>query len=169
MAERGCAKRLVADVPIGVLLSGGVDSSAVAASASRLVSEPLRTFTIGFEGPAFFDERAHARRVAEHLGTRHHEFLVRPDAASLVERLLHHYDEPFGDSSALPTYIVAREAAQHVKVVLNGDGGDEVFAGYGQFRAALLADRIPDFLRPASRATRGLIPAWGSQRGPCAS
>ena len=158
-------KRLVADVPIGVLLSGGVDSSAVAASASRLVSEPLRTFAIGFEGPAFFDERAHARRVAEHLGTRHHEFLVRPDAAALVERLLHYYDEPFGDSSALPTYIVAQEARKHVKVVLNGDGGDEVFAGYGQFRAALLADRIPEVLRPPLGRLAGLIPAWGTQRG----
>jgi asparagine synthase (glutamine-hydrolysing) len=158
-------KRLVADVPIGVLLSGGVDSSAIAASASRLASEPLRTFTIGFEGPAFFDERAHARRVAEHLGTQHHEFLVRPDAAALVDRLLYHYDEPFGDSSALPTYIVAQEARRHVKVVLNGDGGDEVFAGYGQFRAALLADRIPDVLRPSLGWLAGLFPPWGSQRG----
>jgi asparagine synthase (glutamine-hydrolysing) len=158
-------KRLVADVPIGVLLSGGVDSSAVAASASRLVSGPLRTFTIGFEGPAFFDERVHARRVAEHLGAQHHEFLVRPDAAALVERLLYHYDEPFGDSSALPTYIVAREARQHVKVVLNGDGGDEVFAGYGQFRAALLADRVPAVLRAALGRLAAFIPPWGSQHG----
>jgi len=158
-------KRLVADVPIGILLSGGVDSGAVAASASRLVSGRLKTFTIGFEGPSFFDERAHARSVAEHLGTEHHEFLVRPDAAALVERLLHHYDEPFGDSSALPTYIVAREARSHVKVVLNGDGGDEVFAGYGQFRAALVADRFPEMLRPSLGRLATVIPSWGSQRG----
>jgi asparagine synthase (glutamine-hydrolysing) len=136
-------KRLVADVPLGVLLSGGVDSSAIAALMARLVPGHVKTFTVGFEGDAFYDERPHAEAVARHIGSDHHSSVVKPEAAALVETLLHHHDEPFGDSSALPTYLVAREARRHVTVVLNGDGGDETFAGYDRFRAALLAERLP--------------------------
>jgi len=146
-------KRLAADVPLGLLLSGGLDSSAVAALTARLAPGRVKTFTVGFEGDAFYDERAHAARVARHLGTEHHAALVAPDAAALLETLLHHHDEPFGDSSALPTYLVAREARRHVTVAVGGDGGDETFAGYDRFRAALLAERIP---LPARRALRGL-------------
>jgi asparagine synthase (glutamine-hydrolysing) len=151
-------KRLVSDVPIGVLLSGGVDSSAVAALMARLVPGRVKTFTVGFEGESYFDERPHAAAVARHIGTEHHDAVVRPDAAALVERLVHHYDEPFGDSSALPTYLVAREARRHVTVALNGDGGDEVFAGYDRFHAALLADRIPGPLRALIRRAALRLP-----------
>jgi asparagine synthase (glutamine-hydrolysing) len=150
-------KRLVADVPLGVLLSGGVDSSTVAALMSTLVPGRVKSFTVGFEG-GVFDERAHAERVARHIGAEHHASVVRPDAAALVETLLHHHDEPFGDSSALPTYLVAREARQHVTVALNGDGGDETFAGYDRFHAALLAQRIPRIALRAVRSVARLLP-----------
>lgn len=135
-------KRLVSDVPLGVLLSGGVDSSAIAALAKAQMPGRLKTFTVGFSTDSRYDERPHAALVAKHFGTEHHESIVEPDAADLLDLLVHHYDEPFGDSSALPTYLVAREAKRHVTVVLNGDGGDEIFAGYHNFRAALLADKI---------------------------
>jgi asparagine synthase (glutamine-hydrolysing) len=158
-------KRLVADVPLGVLLSGGVDSSAVAALMTRLAPGKVKTFTVGFEGDAFFDERPHARRVAQHLGTDHHESVVKPDAASLVETLLHHHDEPFGDSSALPTYLVSREARRVVTVAINGDGGDETFAGYDRFHAALLADRIPAMGRRALRTAARLLPEGSTYHG----
>ncbi|HEY2943234.1 MAG TPA: asparagine synthase (glutamine-hydrolyzing), partial [Vicinamibacteria bacterium] len=158
LLTRAVRKRLVADVPLGVLLSGGVDSSTVAALMSTLVPGRVKSFTVGFEGGAFFDERAHAERVARHIGAEHHASVVRPDAAALVETLLHHHDEPFGDSSALPTYLVAREARQHVTVALNGDGGDETFAGYDRFHAALLAQRIPRIALRAVRSVARLLP-----------
>jgi asparagine synthase (glutamine-hydrolysing) len=151
-------KRLIADVPLGILLSGGVDSSAVAAIAAPLVSGRIKTFTVGFAGDAFFDERPYAERVARHVGTDHHVEVVEPDAAALVERLLDHHDEPFGDSSALPTYLVSQAARRHVTVVLNGDGGDETFAGYDRFHAALLADRIPQPARQVLRVAARLLP-----------
>ena len=159
-------KRLVADVPLGLLLSGGVDSAAVAAFMARLVPDRVRTFTVGFEGDAFFDERPHAERVARHLGTDHHATVVRPQAGALLETLLDHHDEPFGDSSALPTYLVAREARAQVTVALNGDGGDETFAGYDRFHAALIADRIPGPLARALRAASRLFPEGPSHHGP---
>jgi asparagine synthase (glutamine-hydrolysing) len=153
-------KRLVADVPIGILLSGGVDSSAVAALAARAIPGTVKTFTVGFEGDPFFDERPHAERVARRLGTEHRALVVQPQAAELVETLLEHHDEPFGDSSALPTYLVAREARRHVTVVLNGDGGDETFAGYDRFLAALIAERTPAFARRALRAGALMLPGF---------
>ena len=152
-------KRLIADVPLGVLLSGGVDSAAVLTFATRAAGAPMRTFTLGFEGPSFYDERAAAARMARHAGALHHEDVVRPAAASLMETLLHHHDEPFGDSSALPTYLVAREARQHVTVVLNGDGGDETFAGYERFRAEQIAHRVPRPLRALLRTRRACAAA----------
>jgi len=151
-------KRLISDVPLGVLLSGGVDSSAVAALMAELVPGRLKTFVVGFEGHSFYDEREPAERVARHLGSEHHASVVKPDAAALVETLLHHHDEPFGDSSALPTYLVAQEARRHVTVVLNGDGGDEVFAGYDRFQAALIAERLPRPLRAALRLVARVLP-----------
>jgi len=151
-------RRLVADVPLGLLLSGGADSAAVAAVMARLVPGRVKTFTVGFEGDAFFDERPYAQRVARDLDTEHHASVVRPEAGALLETLLEHHDEPFGDSSALPTYLVAREARAHVTVALNGDGGDETFAGYDRFHAALLADRIPSPLAHALRAAARLVP-----------
>jgi asparagine synthase (glutamine-hydrolysing) len=161
LLTKAVRKRLVADVPLGVLLSGGVDSSAIAALMATLVPGRVKTFTAGFDGEAFFDERPHAREVAAHVGSAHHESVVRPQAAALMETLLHHHDEPFGDSSALPTYLVAQAAREHVTVALNGDGGDETFGGYDRFHAALLAERIPGPVRRAAAAVSGWIPRGG--------
>jgi asparagine synthase (glutamine-hydrolysing) len=132
---------LVADVPVGVLLSGGVDSGALAALAAQESSEPVRTFSIGFE-EASFDELAGARAVADRYGTEHRELTLRPDAALLLPALAAAFDEPFADSSALPTYLVAKLAAEDVKVALSGEGGDELFAGYYTYVADLLAERV---------------------------
>src|SRR6185503_13962430 len=129
-----------------------------AALMAELVPGRLKTFVVGFEGHSFYDEREPALQVARHLGSEHHASVVKPDAAALVETLLHHHDEPFGDSSALPTYLVAQEARRHVTVVLNGDGGDETFAGYDRFQAALMAERMPLPLRAGLRAVARLFP-----------
>jgi len=132
---------LVADVPVGVLLSGGVDSGGLAALASRHVDEPLRTFSIGFEEEGF-NELSRARLVAERYGTDHHELVLRPDAVELLPKLVEAFDEPFGDSSALPTYLVSELAVSEVKVALSGEGGDELFGGYYTYVADLLARRV---------------------------
>jgi asparagine synthase (glutamine-hydrolysing) len=132
---------LVADVPVGVLLSGGVDSGALAALAAEESSEAVRTFSIGFE-EASFDELAGARAVAQRYGTIHRELVLRPDAGVLLHELAEAFDEPFADSSALPTYLVSKLAAEDVKVVLSGEGGDELFGGYYTYVADLLAQRF---------------------------
>jgi asparagine synthase (glutamine-hydrolysing) len=132
---------LVSDVPVGVLLSGGVDSAFLAALAAEESSEPLRTFSIGFEERSF-DELADARLVAERYGTQHRELVLRPDAAVLLPALAEAFDEPFADSSALPTYLVSELAANDVKVALSGEGGDELFGGYYTYAADLLAERV---------------------------
>ena len=124
-----------------MLLSGGIDSSVLAALAAEEVTEPLRTFSIGFEERSF-DELADARLVAERYGTDHHELVLRPDAALLLPALADAFDEPFADSSALPTYLVSRLAAEDVKVALSGEGGDELFGGYYTYAADLLAERV---------------------------
>src|SRR3954453_17785716 len=143
---------LVSDVPVGVLLSGGVDSGALAALAAQESGEPLRTFSIGFEEQSF-DELAGARAVAERYGTRHRELVLRPDAALLLPALADAFDEPFADSSALPTYLVSRLAAEDVKVALSGEGGDELFGGYYTYVADLLAPKIG----PLATALRPLV------------
>jgi len=143
---------LLADVPVGVLLSGGVDSAVLAALAAQETGEPVHTFTIGFEERSF-DERADARLVAERYGTDHHELLVRPNPRLLLETLADVFDEPFADSSALPTYLVSQLAAEHVKVALSGEGGDELFGGYYTYAADLLADR----LAPLASLARPLV------------
>ena len=132
---------LIADVPVGVLLSGGVDSGALAALAAEESSEAVRTFSIGFE-EASFDELAGARAVANRYGTNHRELVLRPDAALLLPALAEAFDEPFADSSALPTYLVSKLAAEDVKVALSGEGGDELFGGYYTYVADQLAERI---------------------------
>src|SRR6185437_10812900 len=132
---------LLSDVPVGVLLSGGVDSAVLAALASQETPEPVHTFTIGFAERSF-DERDEARLVAERYGTTHHELLVRPEPELLLRALAEAFDEPFADSSALPTYLVSQLAAEHVKVALSGEGGDELFGGYYTYAADLLADRF---------------------------
>jgi asparagine synthase (glutamine-hydrolysing) len=133
----------VSDVPVGVLLSGGLDSAVVAAAMASAAGGAggIRTFTAGFEGKAY-DERAAARRVAARLGTEHTDVLVSPRAHGAVEEMLSIYDEPFADSSALPTWLVCREARRHVTVALTGDGGDEVFAGYDRYRGMHLASTM---------------------------
>jgi asparagine synthase (glutamine-hydrolysing) len=132
---------LVSDVPVGVMLSGGIDSSALTALAAQETSARVSTFSIGFEEDSF-DELGQARLVAERYGTDHHELVVRPDAADLLPRLVEAFDEPFADSSALPTYLVSQLAAGSVKVALSGEGGDELFGGYYTYVADLIAPRL---------------------------
>lgn len=156
------ALRMIADVPLGVFLSGGVDSSLIAAMMQRNASGPIHTFTIGFEDRRF-DEARFGREVAQHLGAHHDEQYVQyDDALQLVPKLPRMYDEPFADSSALPTYLVSRLARRSATVALSGDGGDELFAGYhhhflGQ-RLQRRVQRVPSFARkPLGRALQ-LIP-----------
>src|SRR5438046_1391865 len=139
---------LLSDVPVGVMLSGGVDSAALAALAAQETSEPVHTFTIGFAEKSF-DERDDARLVALRYGTNHHELLVRPDPELLLQALADAFDEPFADSSALPTYLVSQLAASDVRVALSGEGGDELFGGYYTYAADLLALRFGGLARGA--------------------
>ena len=159
--------RLMSEVPLGAFLSGGIDSSAVVALMSEESSAPVKTFSIGFEEQDF-SELHHARRVAEYVGADHHEFIVRPDALEVLPILVEHYGEPYADSSAVPTYYVARETRKHVTVALNGDGGDESFAGYERYAAMRLAERyhrIPAALRDTLiRQAVDLIPSSETKR-----
>ncbi|HET8556972.1 MAG TPA: asparagine synthase (glutamine-hydrolyzing) [Gaiellaceae bacterium] len=145
---------LLSDVSVGVLLSGGVDSAVLAALAAQETPEPVHTFTIGFAERSF-DERDDARLVAERYSTEHHELLVRPDPELLLRALAEAFDEPFADSSALPTYLVSQLAADHVKVALSGEGGDELFGGYYTYAADLFADRVA----PLARLVRPFVEA----------
>lgn len=141
--------RLMSDVPLGAFLSGGIDSSIVVALMSELNNERVKTFSIGFDEKEF-NELEHARRVAERFGTEHHEFIVRPNAIEILPTLVRHYGEPYADSSAIPTYYLAKMTRQHVTVALNGDGGDECFAGYERYAAMRVAQRyqhLPRVLR----------------------
>jgi asparagine synthase (glutamine-hydrolysing) len=163
-------RRRVADVPVGAFLSGGVDSSTVVAFLARLSARPVRTFTIGFDDGDGFDERPHAARVAAAYGTDHTELVVRPDVTEVIDRLVRHHDQPFGDSSALPTFLLAELTRRHVTVALSGDGGDELFAGYERFAAARLLDRfdrLPAAVRHAALRAAGRVPAgaFGGRAG----
>jgi asparagine synthase (glutamine-hydrolysing) len=150
---------LVSDVPLGAFLSGGIDSSLVVALMARAMDRPVTTFTVGFD-EASHDELPHARRIAQHLGTDHHEFVVRPDALAILDRLIWHFDEPFADASAIPTWYVSEMAARHVKVVLSGDGGDELFGGYDRY---LPHPAVARFDRTAAGVGRALARAtWRS-------
>jgi asparagine synthase (glutamine-hydrolysing) len=164
--ERATTDRMVADVPLGAFLSGGMDSSVVVALMARASSEPVRTFSAGFPDDRSFDERPWAERVARHLGTRHTSFAVRADAVGLLDRLIWMHDGPFGDSSAIPTYLISQLAAEHVRVVLSGDGGDEVFAGYDRFVAARVAAAVPSPVSRPARAVAGRLPAGTSYANP---
>jgi len=152
--------RLIADVPLGAFLSGGIDSSLVVASMALQSPEPVKTFSIGFEESAY-NELPYARLVADKYKTDHHDIIVRPDSLSLIEKLVRHFDEPFGDSSAIPTYLVSEFAARHVKVALSGDGGDEFFAGYrivGDVQRFQFLDRVPLSLRKLVSWTADELP-----------
>ena len=157
-------RRLMADVPLGAFLSGGLDSTIVVGIMSRLVRQPVRTFSIGFTHDPRFDETAYARLAARRFGTRHTEYVVSPPAMELVERLVWHHDGPFADSSAIPTYLLSRLTREHVTVALNGDGGDELFAGYLRFPAALLSERVPRWLRRSAARLCAGLPEWGGHR-----
>jgi len=151
------ARRLISDVPLGAFLSGGIDSSAIVGLMASVMAKPVETFTIGFDDRDGFDERPFAAAVARRHRTNHHEFVVKPDAVDLVEKLVWHHDQPFGDSSAIPTYLLSEVTAQHVTVALSGDGGDELFAGYERFAAGLAARRYAVLPEPVRRALhRGL-------------
>ncbi len=138
--------RLMSEVPLGAFLSGGVDSSVVVGLMSSMMSQPVKTFSIGFEEDDY-SELPYARQVAKHFGTDHHEFFVRPELVSVLPQLVWAYDEPFADSSMLPTYYVSKLAREHVTVVLSGDGGDEIFGGYTTYQRELTIRRIPGFMR----------------------
>ena len=156
LLEESVRLRFMSDVPFGGFLSGGIDSSIVCALMAKLMDRPVPTFTIGFAG-APEDERVHARAVAQHLHAEHHEYVVEPDALSILPRLAWHLDEPLADASALPTWMVSEMARRHVTVALSGDGGDETWGGYETYRLAsayAAFDALPG-------GARGLLGAIG--------
>ncbi len=152
--------RLMSDVPLGAFLSGGVDSSSIVAMMSKLMRRPVTTCSIGFEEKEF-NEAGYARQVAQIFKADHHEETVRPSALEILEKLVWHYDEPFADSSAIPTYYVSRVARRHVTVALGGDGGDESFAGYRRYMLDYNENRLRGHLPPALRsAVFGPLGRW---------
>jgi len=159
-------RRLISDVPLGAFLSGGLDSSSVVALMAEQASGRVKTFTIGFAGGKDYDEREHARAVADRFGTEHTEFVVEPKALDLVDRLVWHHDGPFGDSSAIPTYLLCELTRRHVTVALNGDGGDEVFGGYLRFYGGALSEPVPRGLFRLAAVAIGLLPEPGDRRHP---
>jgi len=153
-------KRLMSDVPLGALLSGGLDSSTVVALMSEFTSEPVKTFSIGFEEKSF-NELEYARIIAQQFNTDHHELIVKPQIADLLPKLIWHFDEPYADSSSIPVYYVSQLARNYVTVALSGDGGDEIFAGYetyAAYRTAELYKRIPKMIRSVMPRVVSLLP-----------
>jgi len=160
LLDESVALHMVSDVPVGAFLSGGIDSSAVVASMARASARPIKTFSIGFK-EAGFDELPAAREVARAFGTDHHEEVLDPDALNIIDKLVWHLDEPFGDSSAIPTYMVSELASRSVTVVLSGDGGDELFAGYEKYlveKKERRYDKLPPFVRRLAGAVGESLP-----------
>ena len=153
-------RRLIADVPLGALLSGGIDSSVIVGLMAEASARPVRTFTVGFGDPRY-DERAYARAVAERYGTDHEELVLEPDAAATLPRLAESYDEPLGDDAALPLFLICEAARQRVTVALTGDGGDESFAGYERYVAHELAGRLS---LPGTGAAARLLHSLSGER-----
>lgn len=158
-------KRLISDVPLGAFLSGGLDSTIVVGLMSEMTPRPVRTFSIGFEGAPDYDEVSYAEEAARAFGTEHTSFRVKAPEPELVDKLVHHHDGPFGDSSAIPTFIVSELARKDVTVVLNGDGGDELFAGYSRLVAAAHSERIPRPIRQLAAFGSHVLPAPRTHRG----
>ena len=146
LLEDAVKKQLVADVPIGILLSGGMDSSLVTAMAARGATKPLKTFTISFPGHEGFDEGPYARLVARHFGTEHVELAAEPATVDLLPTLAKQYDEPIADSAIVPTYLISRMIRQHATVALSGDGGDELFGGYPHYNWILREESLKSFV-----------------------
>lgn len=180
MTERDCVERLrelledavrirlSSEAPLGAFLSGGLDSTLIVALMTRLMDQPVKTFAIGFADDPSFSELEYARLAARAYRAQHHEFIVRPDAVELLPALVWHYDQPFADSSAVATYLVAKMAREHVTVALTGDGGDELFAGYERFTAARLAEhyrRLPGALQTALTRFLQTLPESTSYHG----
>ena len=155
LLEESVKLRMVSDVSLGAFLSGGIDSSAVVAMMARLSSAPVKTFSIGFEEPEF-NELHYARQVAELFGTDHHELVLQPDVLGTIDDLAWYLDEPFGDPSAIPTYMVSKLASEKVTVVLSGDGGDELFAGYDRY-VVEDRERKYDYIPAPARKLMGLV------------
>ena len=158
--------RLISDVPLGAFLSGGIDSSAIVAMMSQLMNEPVKTFSIGFP-EASFNELSFARVVADRFKTEHHEEIVKPDALDILPKIVWHYNEPYADSSCIPTYYLSKMTRQNVTVALNGDGGDEIFAGYERYLAYKLTsyyEKVPKFIRDGISASLSLFPESSSRR-----
>jgi asparagine synthase (glutamine-hydrolysing) len=157
LLEDAVKVRLMSEVPLGAFLSGGIDSSVVVGLMSQMQPQPVETFSIGFEEDDY-SELAYARRVAQHFGTDHHEFIVSPNLIDVLPQLVWAYDEPFGDSSALPTYYVSKLAREHVTVALSGDGGDEIFGGYTHYLRELQISRFPWLARQVLGLGSHLMP-----------
>lgn len=162
LLEDAVRMQMVADVPVGVLLSGGLDSSLITAMAARASAAPVKTFTISFPGHAAFDEGPYARMVASHFGTDHSELVAEPATVRLLPELARQYDEPIGDSSMVPTYLVSKLVRERCRVALGGDGGDELFGGYPQYswmlRQQRLHARIPEMPRRAIAGLAAQLP-----------
>jgi len=165
LLEESVRLRLISDVPLGAFLSGGIDSSSIVGMMHELGASPIKTFSIGFED-ASYDELQHARRVAEKFQTEHEEFVLQPKALELTDKLIYHLDEPFGDFSIFPTFLVSKMARDHVKVILSGDGGDELFGGYEHYQAQKLSHPpFPFLFRRVLNPLIRMIPPSQKKKG----
>ncbi|MBD3308939.1 asparagine synthase (glutamine-hydrolyzing) [candidate division KSB3 bacterium] len=159
--QEAVRRRLISDVPLGAFLSGGIDSSAIVALMTQASNSQIKTFSIGFPNAGYYDERKHARKIVNQFNTKHHEFEVEPNALEILPLLIRYFDEPFADSSAIPTYYLSKMARQHVTVCLSGTGGDEIFAGYRRYLLENLIrhyQQYPEFLRNLGMSISKLLP-----------